>query len=610
MPQQEPSIAPPPEAMVNAMLEPRPDRRAWPRMAWWSVALVMLCLLPRAGVAAKQTVICRDGVYYLQLADALAQRDWARGFNTLGLNVYPTLLATFDALGFDAPTAGKWWGVVIASLTVLPLFGWVRRLFNDRVAWTVAVLYAAHPKLIEWSPELVRDPTFWFLWTTSIYCLVRAVNEVRLGWFLLAGIATALTVHTRFEGWLLYLPWVGWTWYRGRHLLAERWALTRGAMAGVLAYPALLLLVNVTWLHDCPDWQLGSFQRLQYVRWWWQGGAPGSAELAPRGSINSEWLVSNVLIRPQIVRIGGERVRSTPATHGFQGASTARQSLRRVAHQSLAIASAEGTTSRQFTVEYLDALRRGFHLSHGLLAAWGIWRWRRLWTRPDYYALLVPAIAIFAAIWIHFWYAGATSSRYVLTVLLVALPWTALGLLDLVAIATAQVRKLRPAWNIAPRAAVAVTMSFCFSIGAAQAIASRDQGSIREAALGQWLGDTLGAETPVALAKTMPLCAYYAGPAQQVTWLDTRDEAWPAMLQNHSLAVAIVEAHAWREDRAAALHADWTRLEASDLPEECRAGKFVVLVRRAALGASSAADAARASRDDAAMRFRKAPVGR
>ncbi len=526
------------------------------------------------------------------------------------MNVYPTLLATFDAWGLDAPTAGKWWGVAIASFTVLPLFGWVRRLFNDRVAWTVAILYAAHPKLIEWSPELVRDPTFWFLWTASIYGLVRAVIEVRLGWFLLAGAATALTVHTRFEGWLLYLPWVGWTWYRARHLLAERWALSRGAMAGVLVYPALLLLVNVTWLHDCPNWQLGSFQRLQYVRWWWQGSAPGTAQLAPRDRIDTGWLGTNVLIRPQISRAGGERVRSTSATHVFQVASTARPALRRVAHQSLVPATAERATSRQFTFEYLDALRRGFHLSHGLLAAWGIWRYRRLWARPDYHALLVPAIAIFAAIWIHFWYAGATSSRYVLTVLLVALPWTALGLLALLTIATAQLKALRPNWNVAPRGALAAAMSICFVTGAARAISSRDLGTVREAALGQWLGDTLGAETPVALAKTMPLCAYYAGPAQHVTWLDTHDTAWPAMLQNQALAVAIVEAHVWHDECARALNADWARLEASDLPAECRPGKFIVLVRRTALSANSATGAARTSRDDAAMRFRKAPVGR
>ena len=47
----------------------------------------------------------------------------------------------------------------MSSLTVLPLFGWTRRQFDDRLATIACLLYAVHPKLIEWSPELVRDPS-------------------------------------------------------------------------------------------------------------------------------------------------------------------------------------------------------------------------------------------------------------------------------------------------------------------------------------------------------------------------------------------------------------------------------------------------------------------
>jgi hypothetical protein len=31
------------------------------------------------------------------------------------------------------------------------------------VALVACLLYAAHPALIGWSVELIRDPTFWFL---------------------------------------------------------------------------------------------------------------------------------------------------------------------------------------------------------------------------------------------------------------------------------------------------------------------------------------------------------------------------------------------------------------------------------------------------------------
>ena len=582
-------IAPSLGAMNNAMLDAVPERRAWPRLGWWTVALVLLCFLPRAGLALKKSVICRDGVFYLQLADALAERDWSRGFQTLGLNVYPSLLALMESVGLDASDAGKWWGVALASLTVLPLFGWVRRLFNDRVAWSVAVLYAAHPKLIEWSPELVRDPTFWFLWSLSVYCLVRAVTEVRAAWFALAGVAIALAIHTRFEGWLLYIPFAAWTWMRWRYLVAEQWRLARGALVGVAMYPALLVLVNVTWLHDCPDWQLGSFQRLQYVRWWWEGGVPTAAR----------WPTSE----DSRIATGGERVRSTPTTQSV---------LRTVANERVVLADVARGASWSFALEYLDALRRGFDLGYGLLAGWGIWRGRGLWRRGDYHALLVVGLAIFAAIWIHFWYAGATSSRYVLTVLLLALPWTAIGVLDLTALVAARWQALRPQHLVPPRAVYAGALALVFVVGTTRGLASRDLGIVREAALGQWLGETLGAETPVALARTMPLCAYYAGPAERVTWLDTRDPGWIEFLKNPAIEVAIVEPQAFAVADRSLVEQAWARLEPSDLPAECRAGKFIVMMRRDALGATStgANGAANRARDDAAMHLRKVPVGR
>ena len=84
------------------------------------------------------------------------------------------------------------WSLLISSLVVLPLFGWVRRQFDDRVALVACLLYAVQPKLIAWSPEIMRDPTFWFLFTLSIYLLWRAVTEVRPGWFVAAGVAVAL----------------------------------------------------------------------------------------------------------------------------------------------------------------------------------------------------------------------------------------------------------------------------------------------------------------------------------------------------------------------------------------------------------------------------------
>ncbi len=78
--------------------------------------------------------------------------------------------------GLPWETAAKWYGVVLASLAVLPLFGWVRRQFDDVVAVVACLLYAVHPKLIEWSPEAVREPSFWFFFLLALYGLCAATD--------------------------------------------------------------------------------------------------------------------------------------------------------------------------------------------------------------------------------------------------------------------------------------------------------------------------------------------------------------------------------------------------------------------------------------------------
>ena len=60
--------------------------------------------------------------------------------------------------------------MLIASLTVVPLWGWLRRMFDDRLAVIACLVYALHGKLIAISPLIIRDSTFWFLLVLTLYC--------------------------------------------------------------------------------------------------------------------------------------------------------------------------------------------------------------------------------------------------------------------------------------------------------------------------------------------------------------------------------------------------------------------------------------------------------
>ena len=213
------------------------------------LGLVLLCLAPRALMAWKLGGVCPDGVAYIRLAELLDQGQGREFLRLAGVNPLPLVLVVLHRLGLDWEVAGSLWGVLMGAAVVLPLFGWLRRQFDRRVALAGCFLYAVHGELIRWSPEVLRDPTFWFLFTLGLYLLWRAVTEVRLGLFFSAAAAIVLASATRFEGLLLLVPAAGWSVARWRALEQGRARLAVGALACLGAVPAVavaaLLLLGI-----------------------------------------------------------------------------------------------------------------------------------------------------------------------------------------------------------------------------------------------------------------------------------------------------------------------------------------------------------------------------
>ena len=176
--------------------------------------LLLACLIPRAYMAGKMGGICPDAVVYIQVAESFG-KGLLHADHQFGLNLFPVVLMLLHRSGLDWELAGKLWNVAISCLTVLPLYGWVRRQFDDRLALAAGCLYAMHPELIRWSPEGIRDPTFWFFLVLSLYLLWRAAAEVRLRFYLTGGLAMAMAVMTRSEGLFLLVPLFLWSWKRG-----------------------------------------------------------------------------------------------------------------------------------------------------------------------------------------------------------------------------------------------------------------------------------------------------------------------------------------------------------------------------------------------------------
>ena len=434
------------------LAEPGLVRRHCSWRPWLLVGLVVLCFVPRAWLAYRLQVICPDGASYIQRAQALEQGNWRGGLRQFRLNPFIVAMCGLHHVGVEWESAGKWWNVVAASLVVLPLFGWVRRQFDDRVAITACVLYAVNAKLIQWSPEIIRDPTFWLLMVLSIYLLWRAIAEVRVVHFIAAGLVTGLATLTRFEGFYLVLPLAFWFFWRWLACREARIRLATGLVLGILAMPCLLVLLNFLWFNEDTIWRLVRTSPWRQVHIWLASLADGS---------------------PQAVGLV-----TTPL----------------------------GQKLETFAI----TLGRAMTVIQGLLMLLGLWL-GRLWTRRDCWPIACFAMLILAGMWIDMaWDAGSTT-RYALPVLLWGLPFAALGLLATTEWFSGLASRFAfgRRW---PRAAMVCPIVLVAAIGVAQGLRDRFEGREVDAELGRWARRELRVEPlVVGHASVGAVAAYYAG---------------------------------------------------------------------------------------------------
>lgn len=457
--------------------EPGPCRTA-PVPAYRTLAaLVLLTLTLRAAMCYVIPTICVDGANYIAQAEEI-ERSGATLHLVYRLNLYPLILVALHGLGLSWEAAGTGLGVVCSTLAVVPLFGWVRRQFNDRIAVTACLLYASHPELIEWSPEMVRDPMFWLLCSTGTYVSWRAVTEVRLRYFFAAGLVLPAAVFTRFEGLLLLIPLVWWTAARLRALRTSRLRLTLGFALALSVAPLTAVLVNVVWYRQASIIDLVHSAPLERVQLLFRD--------LLGGGVTTEAFLTN--------QNGGDQVSPfAPAV--------VRQSARVVV--------------------------RGLTEVFALLMLGGIIASRRRVRQCDCLPLFLTAVPAVAGVWIYQWYCGAASSRYVLAIVMLATPAAAIGLLRACDFLTWRA-SARP-WRVwlAPAAVTTVVV-----VGSCDALSTQYESRAYCAKLGLEVRRNCGEGCLLAgMGHQLPLVAYYA-----------HARVWPLTVRlEPALLVAILE---------------------------------------------------------------------
>jgi len=372
-------------------------------------------------------------------------------------------------LGLEWTTAGKLWGVLIGTAIAVPLFDWLRRMFDERIATAGVFLYAVHPKLIENSVEPIREATFWFFFVLAVDFLWRGFEERRWWQFCAAGGALALALHTRVEGWFLLAPLAVWgavSWWR---VPAARWKLALGVPLCLSMTPLLLLVMNVTLLAHHPTWEFGRLSPFAVVAGWVHAPAKQSGPKPAATTIQTPpTAVAQKPLEPNLPA-------SPPPV-----AST--ESVTRVASAKDEIATKTQTVP--LARKYLIELVRSVGVPFLLLALIGFCSSFGRLRDPRVALLPVWTAATLVAIWIQLAHAGEMNGRYFLTLAFVDAGFAAAGCLTVMGWMQAALRQ--PTNRINRLVATGLVPACLLAAGWTQSFSTRHTSRRMEVKLGRW----------------------------------------------------------------------------------------------------------------------------
>ena len=162
--------------------------------------LIALAAAVRIYLYSVTSIISRDGVTFLSLAEYFYGGDFAEGLSHDYHPAYPMLIGALFYPLKDFQLAGQMISIVAGSLLVLPVFYLGKGLFNETIGFGAGVLVVFHPYLVRFSTDVLSDSLYILFFITGICIGWRALGKRKPLYFFLTGVSTALAYLTRPEG--------------------------------------------------------------------------------------------------------------------------------------------------------------------------------------------------------------------------------------------------------------------------------------------------------------------------------------------------------------------------------------------------------------------------
>lgn len=143
----------------------------------------------------------------------------------------------------DAEWAIRIGSPLLHALTSLLVFGIARRCFNARIGMLSAIAYLTTPGASYSSGLISTDVPLLFFWAIALYAFVRAMDDPRWRWAILAGIAFGLGLEAKYAMFYVLLC----AGIAAIFSSDARKVVLSGHGVAILVIGLLLLLPNVLW---------------------------------------------------------------------------------------------------------------------------------------------------------------------------------------------------------------------------------------------------------------------------------------------------------------------------------------------------------------------------
>ena len=159
-------------------------------------------------LAYRSTPISGDGLYYVMQADTLVNGggfDFAGSPTALHPPAWASVLALFQAAGFDTLLSMQIAAALIGTVTVVIIAVAAREIAGDRVGLTAAAIAALYPNLWLWERELAAETLVLPLAAAAILAAYRFLRAPRTSTLIALAATCAVLTLTRSEQALLFV---------------------------------------------------------------------------------------------------------------------------------------------------------------------------------------------------------------------------------------------------------------------------------------------------------------------------------------------------------------------------------------------------------------------